>query len=788
MRTLDPALIALAQAQQAHVQYAFRFTSPQISGASWCYTSPQSISFHGDNYSAARIKVDTREGADGKSETGDFIIECAAFQPFLSLLGGGLPFIWQVEIYETYRDNSGNLLVDLVAEGQLTSAESNDTGFKLTFNALANFLDLLIPKQMINVTDSRIPWADDFGLDPLDAGVAAMLSALVQNIVYSTAASAQPRDYFSNGYLQYTRVIAGQTVTISYPVQTNIPSPDPAHPELGFFVLLSPPRLLTVANPDFIVVPGYDGLAATAKSLGNFYSRLTLTIAQIIATDSTPVIGKLYPIPGGAELWSTGTLQGGVAGIDYVLFPADGEIKFLTAPTALTNTLDLRWLGSDGTPARGFQGFPDLPAYSPVTNSQVAMQASTPSAQAPVVDHYENPYGGAVTSSPIGGQLTIVAATGSSFGTATAAHTQKVTVGGVTTTVNIPATSVTVNGLTAQVVSWSGTKIVIIVPTGASTGPVLVNCTLGNPGGTVTSTGSNLTITGAAGTASIDHVEDLNGNIITSEAISVPIKIIGWGFGTTGTRYVKFGTIQVSGSSWTDGVVTVSVPTAPSYPAAGTLALYNGTTLITGATFTITGTAGAQLIDHYENNDSSHRVISSCTALQKLRIVGNSFGSQRGTGWVKFNGLEVVAGGGQYVSWSATVITVLVPVPHSFPWSGAVTMQTAAGLQSTGPVFNIGAAAGTVWIDSFVDRSTPRNKITQAYPGQLMEIVGENFGGGGANSYVRQLSAPTQDFIKKNWYPYIIVVTAPGAAELAPVHVHTNTGGDSVNDPNLLIT
>ena len=44
---LDTTLVSLAQEQQVRVQYAFQFTSLQIDGAEWNYTSPRRFRFSG---------------------------------------------------------------------------------------------------------------------------------------------------------------------------------------------------------------------------------------------------------------------------------------------------------------------------------------------------------------------------------------------------------------------------------------------------------------------------------------------------------------------------------------------------------------------------------------------------------------------------------------------------------------------------------------------------------------------------------------------------------------------
>lgn len=749
-RPLPSALATVAAERLAAVQYAFRFSSRQIPGAAWRYTSPTTLLLDGDAYLAARISVEKREGADGKANGDNFTVDAAPLEPFVSLLGGGLPFIWNVEVFECYRDAAGAVHADLICEGALMSVTAQDTGFKLTFNGTRQAADLAVPKQILSTQDTRQPWGPDFGLDAdahSEAGVAVQIA---QNLVYCEVASDHPRDYFANSVIIYERTVAGQTVKIPWPVVTNIPSPDPEHPEIGYLVLASPPRLLTVADPNFWIVPGYDGSPTRAKALGNFYSRLVRTIGEITGA-ATPVavtLDEWYDVGKGALKWTSQTLGAGVLGTDYAVDAALGKVKFLTTPAAVTTQLDLRW------PGRGFQGSPSLPIFSPVFNSQLVGQAPATVGSGPTIDRYENADGYMITAAGIGQQIVI---RGANFGKPFA---------------TLP---LTIGGVAATVISWNDTKITCVVPDN-ETGIVHLH----NEDDFET-TGEALTIV-AAGVAFIDYVADATGAPTTSAAITQRLTVVGFLFGTGGARSVLIGDLQVTNwLTWKNTAVEFRVPSAAEYPYEGTLVVRNPAGDIAGAEFTITGTVATQLITRVENNQGY--AITSATAGARVKLIGAGFGGSRGTGFVKFNGLDAAA----YHSWSDNAITVTLPTPLAFPFAGNITLQTAGGLTSTGPAFTIGAAAGSAWVDHYEDGAG--NTITTGLIGRVIWIIGENFGGSqGVAGLVtlQEIEMPKQG---AGWTNQVIKVAVPSVPELGvghPISVHTDAGLDATG-PNFTV-
>lgn len=757
MRPLDTALLGLAQLQESRTQYAFAFTSPQIPGAVWRYTSPQPVTIFGDDlYAAAVIKLaDHREGADGQAATTQFQIECAQLEPFLSLLAPGLSFTFEVDIYELFFPSTGGdtgVGVDLVAHGQLIKVESDDTGFTLTFQDLAAWLPFNLPKRILATSDTRIPWADEFGLDADDFSVGDFVVLVDRNILYCAAAAAQPRDFYANAFILYSRTIAGQPVTIRVPVTTNVP-------EGGYLVLATAPPAIGATGSSFLLYQGYDNSAAASKALGNFYSRLVRTVRDIIAPDESPITSHAYTVGVGAIGWATETFPTG-----YTVDRAAGTITFTETPS-LSARLDLRW---DGL---GFQGQPDAPFLNPVLTSQSPGKPPAGPGDSPTIDHYENTAGYHITKAAAGQTVWII---GDNFDKPN--DIDPVLVNGVAP----PAKG------NKTYLAWGNQKIVIVVPLTATTGTIHLKTK-----SDFEVTGPSLTIV-AAGTRFIDHVEDALGATVTSGAITEKTVIVGFGFGHTGSaRRVKIGAISLASNTtgqrdwtWNDLAVTFNVPTHAGYPFTDTLTVHTGDGVdIADSSFTITGTVvPSTLISHFENDGG--RVITSATAGQKIAIIGTGFGKQAGT--ITFNGLAVAA----LVKWSNTQITVKLPTPVSFPDTGPVAIVTSGGLQSSGPDFLIGAAAGTPWIDSYEDLK--KNKITSGVINEKIFIIGENFGSSRGTGTVVCDSIPVFGTITVNghitdklggsWSDSRLKVTLPSGTETntpLPMHVHTDAATDT---------
>src|SRR5262249_27135380 len=130
------------------------------------------------------------------------------------------------------------------------------------------------------------------------------------------------------------------------------------------------------------------------------------------------------------------------------------------------------------------------------------------------------------TNGPVGTSITI---TGTNFGATQGTST------------------VTFNGTSATPTSWSATRIVAPVPTGATTGNVVV--TVGGPA----SNGMSFTVNVPPTITSLSP---------TSGPVGTSVTITGTNFGATkGTSTVTFNGVSATPTSWSATSIVVPVPT-----------------------------------------------------------------------------------------------------------------------------------------------------------------------------------------------------------------------------------
>jgi hypothetical protein len=753
-------LIAAATARQVRTQFAFEFFSEQIPGIAWRYTSPRALTLHGAAYAPLAISLqDHREGSHGKTSSTEFEIECAPVEPFLSYIGRGLPFVLAVRVHEVYIAADGSLWPDTFP-GQMIDCKITPGKVNATFQRYALHLSRKFPRPLFQITDGRIPWArlEEWGLDPDAFGVTAQVHALDRNIVYCAAASAQPSDYYQNAFIEYTRPLGAVSVPIRWRVVTNVPSTDPSHPEQGYLVLSQPAWQLAEGDT-FTLFPGVDGsrdqclgIAENRFALNNFFSRILAPFQLIAAANNiafsalqTGVPYQLPPLGSGGNSLARGfrharlvdangqPLDPQIATFDA----AAGTITFTAQPGVSSHQADLRWLvpGTDAM-IRGFQGFPEYPPQNPVITSQVSSGTIAGPAAQVVIGGYQNSRGNPIRTAIAGQTVTVVAAlvegVQSNFGSPSATD---------------PIVVSDQHGHSVSVApsSWgaNATKIKFVLPSDVFTVGDPLTITLTNKGGEV---GNNLDENDVPNNPPlslvtaphIDSVQDKLYNVITAAAITQTIRIVGNGFGGT-KRSVAIGAVPVASiSTWTDTEIVGAVPTASAYPYTGQVKVILPAGTILGENFTITGTIATGLIARFENSQG-WRVTSGAAGLQ-IAIFGQNFGASRGAGTVRFNGVEVVAGGGRYVSWASNKIVVTLPAAPAYPATGPVHIHTNAGLDTdSAAAFTIGGPAGAVWLDSV--QTPPVNGIsaviTGARPGQLLYIIGANLGASVLNAFVQ---------------------------------------------------
>src|SRR6266403_208207 len=236
------------------------------------------------------------------------------------------------------------------------------------------------------------------------------------------------------------------------------------------------------------------------------------------------------------------------------------------------------------------------------------------------------------SSGPVGASLTI---TGANFG------------------VSQGSSTVTFNGTSASPTSWTATSIIVPVPTGATTGNVVVTV------GGLPSNGIFFSVTSTA-----PSITSLNP---TSGAVSTSVTIAGTNFGASqGTSTVTFNGTTGTPTAWSATSITVPVPTGAT---TGNVVITAGGVASNGINFTVTTPPTITSL-----TPASGPVGTSVT------IAGTNFGATQGNSTINFNGISAIP-----TSWSASSIVVSVP-------AGATTgnvVVTVGGQASNGSNFTL---------------------------------------------------------------------------------------------------
>src|SRR5258708_1887022 len=208
------------------------------------------------------------------------------------------------------------------------------------------------------------------------------------------------------------------------------------------------------------------------------------------------------------------------------------------------------------------------------------------------------------------------------------------------------------NGTTATVTSWSASSIVATVPSGATTGNVVVNAS------GVNTNGKSFTVVAAPSIASLTP---------TSGAVGTSVTVAGSNFGTTqGSSTVKFNGTMATITSWGASSIAATVPSGAS---TGNVVVHASGVDSNGKSFTVVPTPSITSLSP-----------ASGTVGTSVTIAGTNFGSPQGTSTVKFNGTSATP-----TSWSATSIAVPVPIGAT---TGSVVV-TVSGIASHGSTFTV---------------------------------------------------------------------------------------------------
>src|SRR6202034_175200 len=235
------------------------------------------------------------------------------------------------------------------------------------------------------------------------------------------------------------------------------------------------------------------------------------------------------------------------------------------------------------------------------------------------------------------------------------------------------------------ITSWSATSIVATVPTGATTGNVVVNA-------------SGVNSNGVSFTVVAPNITSLSP---TSGAVGAAVTVTGTNFGSTqGTSTVKFNGTAATVTSWSATSIQVTVPSGAT---TGNVVAFASGVNSNGVAFTVFPSISSL-------SPSSGAVGASVT------ITGLNFGSTQGTSTVKFNTTTATT----ITTWSATSIVATVP-------TGATTgnvVVTVGGNASNGVSFTVFPSISSL-------------SPTTGAVGASVTITGTNFGSTQGTSTVK---------------------------------------------------
>ena len=425
--------------------------------------------------------------------------------------------------------------------------------------------------------------------------------------------------------------------------------PPPADPTIGSLSVTSGP----VGTP----------VTITGKNFGATQNGSTVKFNGTAATPTSwSAISVVVDVPAGATTGDVVVTVGGQAsnGIAFTVTTAAPAITSLSVtsgpvgtPVTITGTnfgatqngSTVKFNGTAGTPTTwsATSVVVDVPAGATTGDVVVTVggQASngiafTVTTAAPSITSLS------VTSGPVGTPVTI---TGTNFGATQNGSTVKF------------------NGTAATPTSWSATSVVVPVPSGATTGNVVV---------TVGGQASN----GIAFTVTTTPAPAITSLSVTSGAVGAPVTITGTNFGATQNgSTVKFNGTAGTPTSWSATSIVVPVPSGAT---TGNVVVTVGGQASNGIAFTVTTTPAPAI--------TSLSVTSGAVGAP-VTITGTNFGATQNGSTVKFNGTAATP-----TSWSAT--SIVVPVP-----SGATTgnvVVTVGGQASNGIAFTVTTVGGSI--------------------------------------------------------------------------------------------
>jgi YD repeat-containing protein len=483
------------------------------------------------------------------------------------------------------------------------------------------------------------------------------------------------------------------------------------------------PKITSLSPPSGAVATS---VTITGTTFGATQGTSTVTFNGTTATPtswgSTSIAA---PVPAAATTGPVVVTVSGQAsnGSTFTVTPKINTLSPTSGPVGTSVTISGTTFGAtQGTSTVAFNGTSATPTSWSATSIAVPVPAGATTGPVVVTVSGQASNGVSFTVTP---KINSLAPTSGGVG-------DSVTISGTTFGSTQGTSTVTFNGTSATPTAWNASSITVPVPSGATTGPVVVTVS-GQASNGVTFTVNN-------------PIPVINNLSITSGPVSTPLTITGSNFGSTqGTSSVRFNGTTASPTSWSATSISVSVPAGAT---TGLVIVTVNGQASNGVTFSVT-----PKIDSL--SPSSGPVGVSVT------ISGTTFGATQGPGTVAFNGTTASA-----TTWSDTSITAAVPAGSS---SGPVVV-TAGGFSSNGVNFSLAPSLTNL-------------SPTSGQVGATVTLSGASFGGTQGSSVVTFNGTVATPI---SWSDTAIVTSVPSGASTGSVIV--TVGGIASNGLTFSVT
>jgi len=291
------------------------------------------------------------------------------------------------------------------------------------------------------------------------------------------------------------------------------------------------------------------------------------------------------------------------------------------------------------------------------------------------------------------------------------------------------------NGTTASVTAWGSSSITATVPSGATTGNVVVTVS------SQASNGVNFTVVPAPSITSLSP---------TTGAVGAEVAIAGANFGATqSSGSVTFNGTATTPTSWSASTIAVPVPSGAT---TGNVVVNASGVASNTVSFTVVPAPSITSLS-----------VTSGVVGASVTITGANFSSPQGTGTVSFNGTDATP-----TSWNATNIVTTVPIEAT---TGNVVVS-ASGVASNGIGFTVVEGLSITGISP-----------TSGVVGEVVTLTGTGFGAIQGTSTVKLNGTSA---VVASWSDTSIVAFVPSGASSGPFSVTVNS--NTVNSASFTVT